>query len=479
MNISMKSRYAVRALTELARREQAEPGRPVRLGDLADSRDMPLQFLEQVFAALRRGGIVRSRRGAAGGYSLARPARRDHRARRRRRPRRRALAGRVHAGPLRARRGLRRRLRVDRGPAGAREGPRRHEHRRPAATAKRRCANGRPCTRSDDRSSPPTPRRRMNRAASITDLIGRTPLVRLNRISDETGAEVLGKLESFNPGGSVKDRIGLAMIEAAEREGRITPGAPPSSSRPAATPASPWPWSAAARGYQLRPHHARDDVSLERRGAAAAPTAPSSCSRRATDGMSGAVARPGAGRAERRRLHAAAVREPRQPGGARPHDRRGDLGRHRRPGRRVRGRRRHRRHDHRRRRGCCSERSPDVLRRRRRAGRLAGALRRRARPAPHPGHRRRLRARRPRHDRSATRSSPSRDDDAFQAARGWPGRRACWSGISAGANVWAAAQIARRPGFAGSGRVIVTILCDTGERYLSTPLFAEFAEVEA
>ena len=74
MNISMKSRYAVRALTELARREQAEPGRPVRLGDLADSRDMPLQFLEQVFAALRRGGVVRSRRGAAGGYSLARPA---------------------------------------------------------------------------------------------------------------------------------------------------------------------------------------------------------------------------------------------------------------------------------------------------------------------------------------------------------------------------------------------------------------------
>ncbi len=74
MNISMKSRYAVRALTELARREETEPGKPVRLGDIADSRDMPLQFLEQVFAALRRGGVVRSRRGAAGGYALARPA---------------------------------------------------------------------------------------------------------------------------------------------------------------------------------------------------------------------------------------------------------------------------------------------------------------------------------------------------------------------------------------------------------------------
>ena len=74
MNISMKSRYAVRALTELARCEETEPGKPVPLGDIASEREMPLQFLEQVFAALRRAGIVRSRRGASGGYSLARPA---------------------------------------------------------------------------------------------------------------------------------------------------------------------------------------------------------------------------------------------------------------------------------------------------------------------------------------------------------------------------------------------------------------------
>jgi Rrf2 family protein len=74
VTISMKSRYAVRALTELARREETAPGKPVRLGDIADARDMPLQFLEQVFAALRRGGVVRSRRGAAGGDGLARPA---------------------------------------------------------------------------------------------------------------------------------------------------------------------------------------------------------------------------------------------------------------------------------------------------------------------------------------------------------------------------------------------------------------------
>lgn len=58
-------------------------------------------------------------------------------------------------------------------------------------------------------------------AKNITELIGRTPLVRLNRISDETGTEVLAKLEYFNPLGSVKDRIGLAMIESAEEQGLI------------------------------------------------------------------------------------------------------------------------------------------------------------------------------------------------------------------------------------------------------------------
>ena len=64
----------------------------------------------------------------------------------------------------------------------------------------------------------------MRIADDITALIGGTPLVKLRGISERTGATVVGKLESFNPGGSVKDRIGLSMIEAAEQAGLITPG---------------------------------------------------------------------------------------------------------------------------------------------------------------------------------------------------------------------------------------------------------------
>src|SRR6202163_1262570 len=59
---------------------------------------------------------------------------------------------------------------------------------------------------------------------NICQIIGKTPVVRLNRISRDGWAEILVKLESFNPGGSVKDRIGLSMIEAAQREGKLKPG---------------------------------------------------------------------------------------------------------------------------------------------------------------------------------------------------------------------------------------------------------------
>ncbi|MED1809192.1 cysteine synthase A [Bacillus subtilis] len=61
-------------------------------------------------------------------------------------------------------------------------------------------------------------------ANSITELIGNTPIVKLNRLADENSADVYLKLEYMNPGSSVKDRIGLAMIEAAEKEGKLKAG---------------------------------------------------------------------------------------------------------------------------------------------------------------------------------------------------------------------------------------------------------------
>ena len=61
-------------------------------------------------------------------------------------------------------------------------------------------------------------------ADSVLDLIGRTPLVRLGSVVPDGAAEVLGKLEGQNPGGSVKDRIALSMVEAAERDGKIKRG---------------------------------------------------------------------------------------------------------------------------------------------------------------------------------------------------------------------------------------------------------------
>lgn len=61
-------------------------------------------------------------------------------------------------------------------------------------------------------------------ANSITEIIGNTPIVKLNRLADENSADVYLKLEYMNPGSSVKDRIGLAMIEAAEKEGKLKAG---------------------------------------------------------------------------------------------------------------------------------------------------------------------------------------------------------------------------------------------------------------
>ncbi len=60
--------------------------------------------------------------------------------------------------------------------------------------------------------------------ANVTELVGRTPLVRLNRLTEGAGAQVVAKLEFYNPANSVKDRIGVAIVDAAEQSGELKPG---------------------------------------------------------------------------------------------------------------------------------------------------------------------------------------------------------------------------------------------------------------
>jgi cysteine synthase A len=314
----------------------------------------------------------------------------------------------------------------------------------------------------------------MNRAGNITELIGRTPLVRLNRISDESGAEVLGKLESFNPGGSVKDRIGLAMIEAAERDGRIAPGRTTIIEPTSGNTGIALAMVAAARGYDMvltMP----DTMSIERRtilkafGARLVLTP-------GADGMRGAVARA---------LELAAEGDdafvPQQfENLANPEVHRlttaeeiwadtggevdafvagvgtggtltgvGEVLKERRPGVLV----------------VAVEPADSAV--------LSGGA-----PGPH-----KLQGLGagfvPKvldtevYDEIVKVSA----DDAFAAARDLARQEGVLVGISAGANVWAAGQVARRPEL--KGKVVVTVLCDTGERYLSTPLFGDLPEVKA
>lgn len=303
---------------------------------------------------------------------------------------------------------------------------------------------------------------------SMIDLVGGTPLVRLSRLSHGTDAVILGKLEAANPAGSVKDRIGLAMIEAAEAEGRITPGESVIVEPTSGNTGIALAFVAAAKGYRCiltMP----ESMSMERRALLKAYGAELVLTP-ATEGMRGAIAT-----AQQIAAETPGSFIPQQfenPANPDVHarttaeeiwaDTGGDVDvfvagvgtggsvtgvghvlRERKPGVQV----------------VAVEPADSPV--------LSGGE-----PSPH------------RIQGIGAGFVPAvldtgvydeiiqvSADDAFAVSRRLAREEGILTGISAGANAWAALQLAMRP--ENAGKTIVTIICDTGERYLSTALFAE------
>ncbi len=309
----------------------------------------------------------------------------------------------------------------------------------------------------------------MNIASSIVDLVGNTPLVRLNKVTEGAVATVAAKLEYFNPLSSVKDRIGVAMVEAAEQAGKICPDTVILEATSGNTGIA-LAFVAAARGYKVT-LVMPETMSQERRSLLRALGADLVLTP-GPEGMPGAI----------RRAEELAAADPRYfiprqfDNEANPEVHRrttaeeiwrdtdgqvdilvagvgtggtltgvADVLKQRRPGFQA----------------VAVEPSASAV--------LSGQPR-----GPHPiqgiG--------------AGFVPSVLRTDlidevikvdapDAVDTARRLARTEGVFAGISSGAAVWAAVQVARRP--ENAGKLIVVVLPSTGERYLSTPLYADLA----
>lgn len=307
-------------------------------------------------------------------------------------------------------------------------------------------------------------------AEDITQLVGNTPLVRLRRISDESGAEVVAKLEYLSPAGSVKDRIGVSMVDAAEEAGLIGPETiilEPTSGNTGIALA----FVCAARGYRctlVMP----ETMSRERRMLLRAYGAELILTPGA-EGMPGAIAK-----AEELAESDPCYLVPQQfTNPANPQVHRlttaeeiwrdtqgavdvlvsgvgtggtitgvGEALKERKPGFR------------------CVAVEPDA------SPVLSGGEK-----GPHP-----LQGLGAGFVPDVLNTEVYDEivrvkaDDAFETARNLAREEGLLAGISSGAAAWAAGQVARRP--ESGGKMIVVILPSSGERYLSTPLFADLVE---
>jgi cysteine synthase A len=300
---------------------------------------------------------------------------------------------------------------------------------------------------------------------NIADHVGRTPMVSLTRMAPE-GTEVYGKLESFNPGGSVKDRIGVAMIEAAEREGRIEPGITTIVEATSGNTGIALAFVCAAKGYDLVLTMPQG-MSREREGLLRLYGA----TVQVTESLGGMNEAVDAAREMASRPHVFLPDQFSNPANPEIHRRTtgreildalegrvdvfvagvgtggtitgvGEVLREHNPQCRL----------------VAVEPAASAV--------LSGRL-----PGPHkiqgigagfvPAVLRR---------ELLDEVIAVQDEDAIETARELARREGVLAGISAGAAVWAALEVARRP--ESQGARIVTILPDSGERYVSTPFFA-------